>query len=142
MITIISPFASVEIPMEDLTTYERNALAQLLGVSGARAEAFETLREMKVFQKIKPEMVWRECRKFNRFKTTFTLEFINGTPEGEAMKLPFIELMPDAEISAANHIVSGFCRWCKTTHSITKPAVMVRTIVHGLEFSNLYAPID
>jgi hypothetical protein len=138
MITIISPFGAVEVPIADLNTYERNALAQLLGISGARQEAFQVLRNKKIFQKIKQEQVWKLCPKFFKFPTTFTLEHINNTLEGEDMKLSFKELFPEATISAAIHTLGGYCKCCKKNHSITRPAVMVKTIVHGIIFSNLY----
>jgi len=138
MITIISPFGAVEVEISDLTTNERNALAQLLGVTEARKEAFETLRHVEIFKKIKQDDVWRLCPKYGRFKTEFSLEFINNTPDGRALVKEFKDLIPDAQVSAANHTVSGFCKRCNKVHSITKTAVMVKTSVHNIPFSNLY----
>lgn len=138
-IIISTPFTTTEVKIADINHQERTALASLLGFTSARKKAFIILRELKKFKKIKPYEVWKTCPKGNRgFSTEVEVSLINGTDEGERMCQKILDILPEAETSAGIHRVSGFCQKCGRIHSVTKRSVLVKLIVEGVPFSNMY----
>lgn len=140
MLTITSPFLSITIPMADLTHVERSILAQLIGLSSTRKESFQALRSMPLFRKIRPEEVWASCpNKAHDFDTEVGVIMNDDTEEGYEVAEKFRNLMPDALVSPAIHRVSGLCPCCHVTHTVERQSVMVKTVVGGIPFSQLYA---
>ncbi len=140
MLTITSPFLSITIPMADLTQVERSTLAQLIGLSSTRKEAFQALRLMPLFRKIRFEEVWALCpNKAHDFDTVVEIIMDDDTEEGCGAADKFRKLMPDALVSPAIHRVSGLCPHCHITHTVERQSIMVKTVVGGVPFSQLYA---
>ncbi len=140
MLTVSSKFLSTTIPIAELTTSERNALAGIIGLSSARRRAFQALREKPLFRKIKPQDVWNTCPKRARdFDVTVEIILNSETAAGSNATQVFQALLPNAEVSPAIHKVSGMCPRCGLVHSISRQSVLVKTVVAGVQFSNLYS---
>jgi len=140
MIKIESPFATMSIPVSELTNYERNALASLLGFSGARKEAFAELRMKKKFRKIRREELWNKCpRTGSKFDTEVIVTITTDTEKGQAQCQTFLDILPDAEVTSAVHIVSGWCSRCDCEHRMSRSSVLVKLEVSGIPMSSMYA---
>jgi hypothetical protein len=138
MITIETPFTRVSIPVNELNAGERSSLAQLLGISGARKTAFEELRALRKFRRLRKEDVWSTCPKGTRFDVEVEVILTNDTPRGKADCSRITALVPEAECSAATHRAFGWCPACNREHVVLKPSVLVKLDVEGVPLSNLY----
>lgn len=134
-IHITTPFADIEVAISDLSAPQRNALAELLGLKSAKAEAFKKLAELKPFQKIKKSDLQKLCP----HKVSIDLMKVVLTPQEEPEVCARIkELMPEATCSPMLHELSMFCEACNKHYHLSKRSVLVRTVVAGVPFNKLY----
>ena len=141
-IEIKTAFGVVELPMSELTLQERTALAGLLGMKDARKNAFKTLRHMPRFKKIKIREVWNLCPKgATGFPTEIqvNIDKTNSTKKSQQATKLIKKLLPDAEVSFADHTMSGYCSRCRCVHSLSRASILVRTTVKGVPFTDMYA---
>jgi len=135
LVHITTPFADIEVPISELDAYQRNALAELLGLRSAKAEAFKKLAELKPFQKIKKSDLQKQCP----HKVSIDLMKVELTPQEEQSAVAHIkELIPEATCSPMLHELSMFCEACCKHYSLSKRSVLVRTVVAGVPFNKLY----
>lgn len=134
-VRVTTPFADIETPISELDDYQRNALAELLGLKSAKAEAFKKLAELKPFQKIKKSDLQKLCP----HKVSIDLMKVVLTPQESPEAVARIkELLPEATCSPMLHELTMFCEVCGKDYRLSKRSVLVRTVVAGLPFNKLY----
>lgn len=136
MIRITTPFAEVAVAISDLSKQQRNALAELLGLSSAKAKAFEKLAGFKPFQKIRKSELQARCP----HKVSYglmTVHLTDLTEQPPAVVEEITKLLPEATCSARRHTLSVYCKDCYAYYALSKVSVLVQVIVEGVPFNKL-----